>query len=283
MGILAKLAKRFVAGETIESIIEPVAKINAQGMNVSLDVLGEDVEDKITAQASAQSYHDLLEVIVTSKLNSNVSLKLTMMGLDIEQSFCFEQVEDIVIKAKEQNNFVRLDMEGSAHTTRTIDMFKRLHAKYPGHVGIVIQAYLHRSEKDIEELAKLKAPVRICKGAYKENKNIAWQKMDDIRQNYKKLTEILWKNNCPVAIATHDESLIEWAKAYIVEHSIAKSLYEFQVLYGLRRQTSAALAQAGHPVRIYVPFGKQWLPYFTRRLKERKENVWFVVKGLFEQ
>lgn len=282
MGFLAKLAKRFVAGETIADIIEPVKALNQENIAVSLDVLGEDVDNTGASQAFAQAYLDLLDTIKEEKLNSNVSLKLTMMGLDLEQDFCVQQVDDILAKAKQTNNFVRIDMEGSSHTAKTLAVYEQLFRKYGQVVGIVIQAYLHRSKQDIERLAEMGASVRVCKGAYKESRRIAYQNMDEIRANYKDLVKILWNKQCKAAIATHDQELIDWALSYIKEHKVDKRLYEFQVLYGLRRVTIAELASEGHPVRVYVPFGKQWLPYFVRRLKERKENVWFVLKGLFE-
>lgn len=279
--MLKYFARRFVAGETIGEVIPVVQELNAQHLRCSLDLLGEDVSSMVESEKAAQTYVKILEHIEKDKLNANVSLKLTQMGLDISEEHCVAMVTRVLEKARQCHIMVRIDMEGSQYTEKTIRVFKRLHAQYPHHLGLVIQAYLHRSAKDIEGLAAMGASVRICKGAYKEPANLAHQDMPSIRQNYRELTLKLLESNCPVGFATHDIELIDWMKALLQEKPQYHSLVEFQFLYGLRRTLSQQLAQAGHQVRIYIPFGTHWFPYFYRRLRERKENVFFVLKGLF--
>jgi proline dehydrogenase len=282
MKLLTRMALSFVAGETVKDAVKAVRKLNEKGIMATLDVLGEGVKDKETADKAVQAYLDLLDAIPKAGINSHVSLKLTQMGVDIDTEYCYENMVKIIGKAKELNNFVRIDMEGSPHTQRTLDLFYRLRQKFDN-VGIVIQAYLHRSEKDIQDINRIKGKVRICKGAYKEPKEIAIKKMKDIRQNFLKLADMLFKGGVYPAIATHDEKLIKATKAYIAEHNISRDAFECQFLYGIRDKTQQTLAEEGYRVRTYVPFGTHWLPYFSRRLRERKENVFFVVKNLFKR
>lgn len=279
MSLLFRLASRFVAGERVEQAIRAVQKLNAKGLTASLDILGENVSDRTTAERAVQGYINLLDQIHESKIDSNISVKLTMTGLDIGDDYCTENVSRICDKAKAINNFVRIDMEGSAYTERTLKVFFQLHKKY-SNVGAVIQAYLHRSEKDIDALNAVGARVRLCKGAYKEPPSVAIQKMSEIRKNYKKLSEKLLTQGVYPAIATHDDSLIEWTKQFVMERGIPDDKFEFQMLYGIRSSTQDAIARSGHRMRIYVPFGTHWVPYFYRRLRERKENVWFVVSNM---
>lgn len=282
MKLLTRMAKSFVAGETIDDATKAVKKLNEKSIMATLDVLGEHVKDKETADSAVQAYLEALDVIPKAGINSHVSLKLTQMGLDIDPEYCYQNVAKIVGKAKENGNFVRIDMEGSTHTQKTLDIFYRLKER-SDNVGIVIQAYLYRSEKDIQDLNRIKAKVRLCKGAYKEPKEIAIKKMKDIRANFIKLMEMLFRDGIYPAIGTHDDTIIDWAKEYMASHNILSDQCEFQYLYGIRNRTFQKLAEQGYRVRCYVPFGDQWLPYFLRRLRERKENVFFVFKNLFKK
>ena len=281
MKLLTFLAKRFVAGETMDKAIIAVKKLNDKKIKCTLDILGEDVTNKSEAESLANDYIALLEEIKKNKLDSHVSLKLTMMGLKVDKDFCLKNTERIVKKAKELKNFVRVDMEGSDVTQVTLDIFYALYKKYPENVGIVLQAYLFRAEKDTQDVIKKKARLRLCKGAYKEPAEIVYKKMDDIRVNFLKLSRMLLdKGNYP-AIATHDKVLIGQVLDYIKEKKIKKDKYEFQMLYGIQRALQEKLAAEGHNVRIYVPFGTAWLKYTYRRLREKKENVFFVMKHFF--
>ncbi|MGB7624097.1 MAG: proline dehydrogenase family protein [Terriglobia bacterium] len=281
MSLLFRLASRFVAGERVDQAITSVRKLNSKGMTASLDILGENVHDRTTADRAVQAYIDLLGGIHDAGIDSNISVKLTMTGLDIGDDYCFENVSRILEKAGALNNFVRVDMEGSPYTDRTLKLFLQLHKKY-SHVGAVIQAYLHRSEGDIDALNAAGARVRLCKGAYREPPAVAIQKMSDIRKNYRKLAEKILMGGVYPAIATHDSSLIKWTKQFVTERGIANDKFEFQMLYGIRKGTQESIVREGYRMRIYVPFGTHWAPYFYRRLRERKENVWFVVSNLFK-
>jgi proline dehydrogenase len=276
------MARSFVAGETVEDAIKNVRKLNEKSILATLDVLGESVKDKETAEKAVNAYLDLLDAIPKAGINSHVSLKLTQMGLDIDTEYCYQNIDRIVGKAKTVGNFVRVDMDGTPHTERTLDIFHRLRQKYDN-VGIVVQAYLYRTEKDLRELNKIKAKIRICKGAYKEPADLAIQKMKDIRTNFIKLAELAFKEGVYPAIATHDDRLIKWAKEYTTENKISNDRFEFQYLYGIRNKTFGKLAEEGYRVRCYVPFGTHWLPYTLRRLRERKENVFFVIKHFFKK
>ncbi len=277
---LFPLAKRFVAGQTVEEAARAVRVLNRAGMTATLDVLGENVEQQTAAEKAVQSYLITLDRIRQEQLLSNVSLKLTQMGLDISRDFCYTNVSRICQQAAEYDNTVRIDMEGSPYTEKTLDLFSELFQSYKN-VGIVIQAYLHRSQKDLEQLTQIGAGVRLCKGAYKEPPHVALQEMAQIRQNFKKLAEMLLLHGSYPAIATHDEELISWVKQYAKSHQIGQERFEFQMLYGVRSETQRNLAREGYRMRVYVPFGSHWLPYFYRRLRERKENVYFVLRNLF--
>ncbi|MFI5174910.1 MAG: proline dehydrogenase family protein [Terriglobia bacterium] len=281
MSLLFRLASRFVAGERVDQAITSVRKLNSKGMTASLDILGENVHDRTTADRAVQAYIGLLGGIHDAGIDSNISVKLTMTGLDIGDDYCLENVSRILEKAGALNNFVRIDMEGSPYTDRTLKLFLQLHKKYP-QVGAVIQAYLHRSEGDIDALNAAGARVRLCKGAYREPPSVAIQRMSDIRNNYRKLAEKILTGGVYPAIATHDSSLIKWTKQFVAERGIANDKFEFQMLYGIRKGTQESIVREGYRMRIYVPFGTHWAPYFYRRLRERKENVWFVVSNLFK-
>ena len=274
----AILARRFVAGETADDAIAAGRRLHARGINSTFDLLGEDVLDEQAARRSAEANKDLLRRI-PPEVERNISIKLTMMGLDIATDFCLELTAGILDVAREVGGFVRIDMEGSKHTQRTIDAFRSLRRRYDN-VGIVLQAYLHRTEDDVKEAVARGDRVRICKGAYKEPPEIAWTKMDDIRASYRRCARLLLEKGNYPAVATHDESLVQDALAFARERGIGSERYEFQMLYGLRPHRWDELVKAGHNVRVYVPYGSHWFPYFYRRLRERKENVFFVLRSL---
>ena len=277
------LAKRFVAGETLELAIPKVEDLNRKGIKITLDMLGENVTDRAMARDTADSYIGLIEGIEEAGLDSTISIKLTMMGLDIDRDFCRDNLFRLLDQAEKHDQFVRIDMEGSDYTEDTIEIFKEAFRKYGKHVGIVIQAYLHRSKRDIDELADMGADVRLCKGAYNEPERIALQKMPAIREAYKEYAAILLDKTTYPRIATHDDELISWLLDYAKQNDIGKARYEIQMLYGLRQDTMEQLASDGYNTRIYVPYGTMWFPYFKRRLTERKENIWFVLSTMFKQ
>lgn len=277
------LARRFVAAETFEETIPKIKSINERGIKVTLDLLGENVKEKNTADDTVEIYKQLLNKIHEAGLKSTISIKLTMLGMDIDEAYCKKNLFDLLDLAKDLNSFVRIDMEGSDYTQRTIDIFKDAFEKYGKHVGIVIQAYLHRTEKDIPELAELGADIRLCKGAYKEPELIALQDMADIREAFKKYAKILLDKTDYPRIATHDDELINFVKDHVENENIPKDRFEFQMLYGLREETMEQLVKDGYNARIYVPYGTMWFPYFKRRLMERKENIFFVLKTMFKK
>ena len=277
------LAKRFVAGKTFEEAIPKVEALNDKGIKITLDMLGENVEDRKTADDTVESYIELLNSIEEAGLDSTISVKLTMMGLDIDRSYCRDNLFKLLEVARENDQFVRIDMEGSDYTQVTIDMFKEAFKEFGKHVGIVIQAYLHRTKNDIDDLAGMGADVRLCKGAYNEPERIALQNMDAIREAFKEYAKVLLEKTTYPRIATHDDELIEWTKSYTSDNNIGKSRFEFQMLYGLRQETMEEFAADGYNARIYVPYGTMWFPYFKRRLMERKENIWFVLTTMFQK
>lgn len=277
------LAKRFVAGESFEDAVPKVEELNEKGIKITLDLLGENVEDRTMADETVESYESLLQKINEAGLDSTISIKLTMMGLDIDRSYCRDNLFQLLDVARTNNQFVRIDMEGSDYTQMTIDLFKEAYQEYGKHVGIVIQAYLHRSEEDISELAEMGADVRLCKGAYKEPESIALQDMDKIREAFKEYAKVLLQKTPYPRIATHDDELINWTKEYTDRNEIGKSRFEFQMLYGLRQETMEEFVQNEYNARIYVPYGTMWFPYFKRRLMERKENIWFILSTMFQK
>ena len=280
--LLFPVAKRFVAGQTIQEAISAVRHLNAFGILTTLDVLGENVSTRPAAEAAVAAYLEALDWIQREGLSSNVSLKLTQMGLDIDRDYCLDNVARICERAAAGKNFVRINMEGSAYTERTLNLFYDLFRKHQN-VGVVIQAYLHRSEQDVRKLIELGARVRLCKGAYKEPPSLAVQTLAAVRQNFMSLASLLLKQRIHPAIATHDDVLLSWTRNYIAQHELPKDGFEFQMLYGVRSHSQRQLAEQGYPMRVYVPFGTHWLPYFYRRIRERKENVAFVLKHLFRK
>lgn len=279
MGLATLLAGRFVAGETAREAIEAVRALNARGLKATLDFLGEDCERAGQADQAAEEYVRLLGLIAESRLDCNVSLKLTQFGLNLDAGLARRNLLRVVEEAARLGNFVRIDMEGSAYTQRTLDLFEEVFARHKN-VGVVIQAYLKRSAADIRRLNSLGARVRLCKGAYKEPPEVAFQDKAQVHENYDLLArELLTGGNYP-ALATHDEDRIQAALTFAAERGIGKDRFEFQMLYGLRPRRWDGLRAEGCNVRVYVPYGTHWLPYFVRRLRERKENWMFVLRSL---
>jgi proline dehydrogenase len=278
-----RLSRRFVAGTTIEDALAATQAMNKLGLSVSVDNLGENVTNADEARHSAQLYHQMLDQMSSRGLNANVSLKLTHMGLDVDEAMAYEIASGVVQHAARINNFVRIDMEGSAYTERTLDFVRRLHsqAENAGHVGAVIQSYLFRSEKDVEELLAQRIRTRLCKGAYKEPPDVAFPKKSDVDANYIKLMKILLKSGVYHGIATHDENMIRATIEFAQGEKIAASTFEFQMLYGVRRDLQQKLVKEGWRCRVYIPFGTEWYPYLMRRLAERPANAIFILKNLF--
>ena len=282
---LAKsMAGRFVAGETLDSALAAVARLNARRITASLDLLGESVHNEAEARASGEAYVTMLDRIHERKADANVSVKLTAMGLDISEDLCVAIVHKILRRAREYQTFVRIDMESSEYTQRTLDLFE--HRLYPAHrenVGIVLQSYLYRTFADVERANLLKARVRLCKGAYKEPETVAYPNKKDVDANYIRcMHELMLKGNYP-GIATHDEAIIKEAKRFAKENQIAPNRFEFQMLYGVRRDLQDRLVREGYRMRVYVPFGTQWYPYLMRRLAERPANVAFLTGSVFKE
>jgi proline dehydrogenase len=280
-----RLSSRFVAGTQVEDALRATQNVNHAGMSVSIDNLGENVTNAEEARSSAQLYHQLLDQIAARKLNANVSLKLTHMGLDVDETLAHELVTGLVEKAAAMvpPNFVRVDMEGSPYTQRTLDFVHELHRKpkNQGHVGAVIQSYMRRAESDIEKLLAEGIRIRLCKGAYKEPPEIAFQKKSEVDANYVKLMKLLMKSRIYHGLATHDENIIQQAKAFATKERISRDAFEFQMLYGIRRDLQQALVDQGWRMRVYIPFGAEWYPYLMRRLAERPANALFIAKNLF--
>jgi proline dehydrogenase len=278
-----RLSRRFVAGTTIEDALAVTRAINRLALSVSVDNLGENVTNAEEARHSAQLYHQMLDQMSAQKLNANVSLKLTHMGLDVDENMAYGIASQLVQHAARINNFVRVDMEGSPYTQRTLDFVRKLHAEpeNAGKVGAVIQAYLFRSEKDIEQLLADGIRVRLCKGAYQEPPEIAFEKKEDTDANYIKLMKMLLKSGIYHGIATHDENMIRATIEFAKKEKIPASAFEFQMLYGIRRDLQQKLVKDGWACRVYVPFGTEWYPYLMRRLAERPANALFILRNLF--
>jgi proline dehydrogenase len=278
------LAKRFVAGESFTESIPKAKELNKKDLKLTLDLLGENVDDRQKASETVDVYIRLLEGIKEQGLVSSISIKLTMMGLDIDHDFTRENLFKLLDVAQKHDQFVRIDMEGSDNTQITLDIFKEAHEKYGSkHIGTVIQSMLYRSKDDIIELAEMGADIRLVKGAYGESSKIALQNMPAIREAFKESAKVLLEKTPFPRFGTHDDELINWLKDYAAEHDLPKDSFEFQMLYGMREETMVELSDEGYSARVYVPFGTDWLPYFTRRLAERKENIWFVLSTMFKK
>ncbi|MGB8988778.1 MAG: proline dehydrogenase family protein [Candidatus Sulfotelmatobacter sp.] len=279
-----RVSGRFVAGTEIADAVRATQTINRAGMSVSIDNLGENVTNPEEARHSAQLYHQILDAIVTNQLNANISLKLTHMGLDVNEQLAREIVSGLVAKAASMNppGFVRVDMEGSPYTQRTLDFVHELH-RMPGNansVGTVIQSYLKRSESDVAKLLSEKIRIRLCKGAYKESPDIAFAAKSEVDANYVKLMKILMKSGVYHGLATHDENIVRQAQVFATAEKLSRDSFEFQMLYGIRRDLQQRLVREGWRVRVYIPFGTEWYPYFMRRLGERPANVLFIARNL---
>ena len=281
------MSGRFVAGTEIADAVRVTQAINKAGMAVTIDNLGENVTNPDEARHSAQLYHQILDAIAANQLNANISLKLTHMGLDVDEKLAHEIVAGLVAKctAMTPPGFVRVDMEGSPYTQRTLDFVHELH-RMPGNgnsVGTVIQAYLKRSESDVEKLLAEKIRIRLCKGAYKEPASIAFESKSDVDASYIRLMKTLMKSGVYHGMATHDENIVREAKAFATRENIARDSFEFQMLYGIRRDLQQSLIRDRWRVRVYVPFGTEWYPYFMRRLGERPANVFFIARHMLRK
>ncbi|MCM2317361.1 MAG: proline dehydrogenase family protein [Thermoanaerobaculia bacterium] len=280
-----RVSARFVAGLTLPDVVVATKALNAAGMKVTMDRLGESVGNADQARAAAGDYMKLLDAIQQEKLDANVSVKLTGIGFDVDKPLTQKLVEDMTARAASIDSFVRVDMEGSPYTQLTLDLVHAVHARpeSKGAVGTVIQSYLYRSEKDVQELCAKGIRIRLCKGAYKEPASVAFQAKSDVDANYVKLMKIMLKSGVFHGIATHDEAMIDATIRFARDEKIDASKFEFQMLYGIRRDLQEKLVKEGWGVRVYVPFGQEWYPYFMRRLAERPANALFVFKNFFRR
>jgi proline dehydrogenase len=279
-----KFASRFVAGEALDGALAAVRTLNAKKITGTLDLLGESVHNEAEARAAASEYLVTLDRIHNEGVDSNVSLKLTQMGLDISEELCVAIMHDVLERARRYDTFVRLDMESSDYTERTLRLFEeRLYPNYPANVGIVLQSYLYRTQEDVERAIALKCRVRLCKGAYKEPAAVAYPEKRDVDASYVRcMHRLLLDGNYP-ALATHDPAMINEAKRFAKEKEIAPERFEFQMLYGIRRDLQEQLVREGYNLRVYVPFGTQWYPYLMRRLAERPANVAFITGSVMRE
>jgi proline dehydrogenase len=275
------VTRRFVAGEELKDAVEAIRRLNGMGISASFDHLGESITAEAETRKEVNEYVRVLDSINDSALNSNVSVKLTQLGLDVSQDLCYANTRTIVEAARSYNNFVRIDMEDSSKTDGTLQIFKRLREDFEN-VGIVIQSYLFRSENDIEKLLALGAKIRLCKGAYKEPPSVAFSDKAEVDANFIKLTKILLSSDGYHGIATHDEAMISAAIRFAEERNISREKFEFQMLYGIRRDLQENLVRQGYRMRVYVPYGRYWYPYFMRRLAERPANIWFVLRNVIK-
>ncbi|MBI1750132.1 MAG: proline dehydrogenase family protein [Acidobacteria bacterium] len=275
-----RMSRRFVAGEELAEAVAAARASNQAGMTVSLDHLGENVTTEAEARRARDAYLENFDRIAAENLDANVSLKLTQLGLDLGDDFCHSLLESVVDRASSHGNFLRVDMEGSPCTQRTIQLIKRVRAKYD-RVGAVIQAYLYRSEQDIKDLLAIGCRIRLCKGAYQEPASIAFPKKEDVDKNYVRLMQLLLPSGIYHGIATHDPRMIDATVDFAARQGIAKDQFEFQMLYGIRTDLQQQLVRDSFRVRVYIPYGTEWFPYFMRRLAERPANVLFFLRNLF--
>ncbi len=278
-----RASQRFVAGTTMDDIMAASKAMNDAGIAVTMDVLGENVTNAEEARESVGEYHKMLDEIAARKLNANVSVKLTHVGFDIDRNMCRDLVCGLVRHAADLKNFVRIDMEGSPYTQATLDLVKQLHSSVrpADAVGVVVQAYLYRSEKDVQDLCSQGIRIRLCKGAYREPAEIAFPKKRDVDANYLKLAKMLLQSGLYHGIATHDERIIEEVISFAGKNKIPPEAFEFQMLYGIRRELQQQIVREGWRMRVYIPFGTEWYPYFMRRLAERPANALFIAKNMF--
>ena len=274
-------ARRFIAGETIDEAVNAARALQAAGLHITLDYLGEAVTSLADADAATAEYRRILGVIIDSSIERNLSLKLTQLGLDVDRASAIDNLRKILDRA--EGFFVRIDMESSRYTDTTLDLFETLWGHGYRQMGVVLQADLYRTEKDVERIVALGARVRLVKGAYNEPKKVAYRKKEDVDAAYARIMRVLLERGNYPAIATHDEAMIERTRRFAEEHHIGRDRFEFQMLYGIRRDLQRELSREGYRVRIYVPFGRQWFPYFMRRLGERPANVGFVIRGIVKE
>lgn len=287
LGVARRSVRRFVAGETLSEAIGVAKDLNSKGMSVSLDLLGENVHTEADSKRAVGEYIGILDEIAKHNLNANISIKPTQLGLDMGEDLCAENLREILRKAQEIGQTVNIDMEGSEYTDATLRIFRQLNQEFDN-VGTVIQSYLYRSEKDMDELGSEGAVIRLCKGAYKEPADIAFPEKEDVDANYVKLmklylTEEKRQAGAYLKVATHDPAMIEATKKFVKENDVPLDVFEFQMLYGIRRETQEELVNEGYRMRIYVPYGTEWYPYFMRRLAERPANLWFIIKNVFSR
>ncbi len=279
-GVTRRMSHRFVAGETLDEAVAAARACNQAGMTASLDHLGENVASADEARRARDAYLAIFDRIAQEKLDANVSMKLTQLGLDLGDDFCREQVGTIVARAAGYGNFARIDMEGSAYTQRTVELAKRVRATNAA-VGTVIQSYLYGSEQDVKDLLAIGCRIRLCKGAYKEPSDVAFPKKADVDANYVKLMRLLLPSGIYHGIATHDPRMIDATIDFAAKQGIGKDLFEFQMLYGIRADLQRQLVRDGYRMRIYIPYGTEWFPYFMRRLAERPANLTFILRNIF--
>jgi len=281
--LFRKVTSRFIAGENIDEAVAAIRELNAQGCSASFDHLNESVSSVAETEGEVSEYLNVLSRIDESGINSNVSIKLTQFGLEIDPELAYRNARQVVVEAARRGNFVRVDMESSAVTQVTIDIFKRLRAEFGlNDVGIVLQSYLRRTFEDAQDLLKIPARIRICKGAYNEPPEVAFPDKKDVDENYVRVMKLLLSSGTYHGIATHDPNMINETIRYAREQGIGKDAFEFQMLYGIRRDLQEKLGRDGYNMRVYVPYGKHWYPYFMRRLAERPANIWFVMKNLWK-
>lgn len=279
--IVKAVAGRYIAGGTVEQAVQTVRQLNAEGAKATIDVLGEFVQSRSQSLEETEMSLLTLDAIHQHNLQSGLSIKPTSLGLGIDEDFCYDNVRRVLERAAQYERFVRIDMENSPYTTKTLNLYRRLRAEGLSNTGVVIQAYMRRSEDDIRSLSALHASVRLCKGIYIEPEDIAYKGRAEVQHNYNRLLVQLFDNSMYVGIATHDDVLINFAREYIAKHSIAHDRYEFQMLMGVREEKRRELVREGHAVRVYVPYGSDWYGYSVRRLKENPQVAGHIFKAMF--
>jgi proline dehydrogenase len=280
--VVGRVARRYIAGETMEDAIRVARDLNAKGFRATMDILGEDVHSLKQAYDAAESYRSLLKELYGQKVDSNISIKLTQLGLKVDAPECLILANSVVATARGYGNFVRIDMEDSSCTSDTLEIYRKLSRRYEN-VGVVIQAYLRRTVQDVEALMAINPNFRLCKGVYVEPESIAYQEMEEINANYRFLLEQLLRAGIPVGIATHDEQLVRHAQELIADLQLPTTAYEFQMLLGVAEPLRDRIHAAGHPLRVYIPFGRDWYAYSVRRLRENPRLAGYVLKALFTE
>jgi proline dehydrogenase len=279
-------SKRYIAGKKIEDAVRVSKELNSQGIKVTVDLLGEFITKLEEAEKNKMEYLQIIEKITSEKINGNFSLKPTMFGLLIDKDVCYQNIREIVAKAASYNNFVRVDMEDSQCVDLEIELYRKLKAEFPKNVGLVVQAYLKRTLKDLENMMDMHSQeiplnYRLCKGIYVEPAEIAYKKYEEINKHFLEDLEFMFKNGVYPGIATHDKPLVDGAYKLIEKYKVPKNMYEFQMLYGVTPELRKSIVDNGHTMRVYVPFGEQWFAYSTRRLKENPKMAWLIIKAIF--